>query len=349
VQQLKTATQQLTSLDATLKSKDLQLTAASRTADTLAAGLRDAESRARELKAQADLVPGLQGDVKKLREHLFLAEGRIVALEKDLAAARDELSKAEDGKGGLARDLTAQSRELAAARAQVEQLQGETRRLSEAAARIRQAADNRFAGIALSGRRVVFVVDMSGSMDLLDDRTLAPGKWQGVRETLAQVFRSLPDVEKYQVIVFSERANYLLGNPDRWFDFDPNTSVNVVTEALAATKPNGNTNIYAALELAFRFRAQGLDTIYFLSDGLPNVGEGLGVNANRPLREAERTELLSRHVRRTLLTDWNRPLPNQPRVRIHTIGFFYESPDVGAFLWALSRENDGSFVGMSQP
>ena len=25
------------------------------------------------------------------------------------------------------------------------------------------------------------------------------------------------------------------------------------------------------------------------------------------------------------------------------------NPDVGAFLWALSRENDGSFVGMSKP
>ena len=39
----------------------------------------------------------------------------------------------------------------------------------------------------------------------------------------------------------------------------------------------------------------------------------------------------------------------RPRVRINTIGFFYESPDVGAFLWALARENEGSFVGMSKP
>ena len=37
------------------------------------------------------------------------------------------------------------------------------------------------------------------------------------------------------------------------------------------------------------------------------------------------------------------------RVRINAVGFFFESPDVGAFLWALSRENDGSFVGMSRP
>jgi hypothetical protein len=36
-------------------------------------------------------------------------------------------------------------------------------------------------------------------------------------------------------------------------------------------------------------------------------------------------------------------------VKINTIGFFYESPDLGSFLWALARENDGSFVGMSKP
>jgi hypothetical protein len=36
-------------------------------------------------------------------------------------------------------------------------------------------------------------------------------------------------------------------------------------------------------------------------------------------------------------------------VRVNAVGFYYESPDVGAFLWALTRENDGGFVGMSKP
>ena len=44
-----------------------------------------------------------------------------------------------------------------------------------------------------------------------------------------------------------------------------------------------------------------------------------------------------------------RTQPGLPRVRINAVGFFYESPDVGAFLWALAREHDGSFVGMSKP
>ena len=61
------------------------------------------------------------------------------------------------------------------------------------------------------------------------------------------------------------------------------------------------------------------------------------------------TDALAKAVRGALKTKWNTPLPGKPRVRVNSVGFFYESPDVGAFLWALSRENDGSFVGMSRP
>jgi hypothetical protein len=106
--------------------------------------------------------------------------------------------------------------------------------------------------------------------------------------------------------------------------------------------------MYAAVESAFRYRARGLDTIYLLSDGLPNQGEGLPKSA-RDLKEVERGAILGKHIRKTLKNNWNLPRPGRPRVRINTIGFFYESPDLGAFLWALAREHDGSFVGMSKP
>src|SRR5262249_20239681 len=142
---------------------------------------------------------------------------------------------------------------------------------------------------------------------------------------------------------------FLAGNDDRWIDYDPKKSPEHVLKALAAIKPQGNTNMYAAFEAAFRFRADGLDAIYLLSDGLPNIGAGLTLERSRNLSEIERSTILSQHVLRTLRTSWNRPTVNQQKVRINAVGFFYESPDVGAFLWSLARENDGSFVGMSKP
>jgi hypothetical protein len=194
---------------------------------------------------------------------------------------------------------------------------------------------------------VVFLVDTSGSMDLVAEDKPAPAKWPEVRDTVARVMRSLPELEKFQVIGFAEKTTYLLGGRGDWLDYDPRTSPGRVLKALAAVKPDGGTNMYTALEAAFRLRAQGLDTVYLFSDGLPNLGEGLP--PGRDLKEVERGELLARHIRKTLNADWNRPLRARPRVRINAVGFFYESPDVGAFLWALARENDGSFVGMSKP
>lgn len=293
---------------------------AARRADDLASRLLDAEARVRDLRGLADMVPDLRG---KLAD----ATARLRALEEEA--------------GEQKKDATDASRRLAA-------LEEEKKLLAHEITRARAAADNRFAGITLTGRRVVFLVDMSGSMELVDEKTPAPDKWAGVRDTLAKLMRSLPELEKFQVILFSTQVTYLLGNDNRWLDFDK-TSVERVQQALAVVKPRGDTNMFAALQATFRYRSAGLDTVYLLSDGLPNMGEGVSMEAAKRLSETERADLLGKHVLRTLRGDWNRDLSGRPRVRINAVGFFYESPDVGAFLWALARENDGSFVGMSKP
>ena len=85
---------------------------------------------------------------------------------------------------------------------------------------------------------------------------------------------------------------------------------------------------------------------------MPTSGPGLTQaeqTRQPPLNEQELGERLGKYIRRTLNGDWNRPLPNKPKVMIHSVGFYFDSPDVGAFLWSLSRENNGSFVGMSKP
>ncbi len=112
--------------------------------------------------------------------------------------------------------------------------------------------------------------------------------------------------------------------------------------------PDGDTNMYDALDLAFRLRPSGLDTVYLLSDGLPTSGPGLTPEQERTVSSSDRSDRLSKHILRTLRTTWNHPVGGT-RVRINAVGFFFESPEVGAFLWALARDNDGSFVGMSKP
>jgi predicted nucleic acid-binding Zn-ribbon protein len=308
----------------------------------LTAKLQEAEAALRKLQALADRVPELQDKVKDYQKKLTAEEALSKGLEKEMVDKLRELA-------ALGKELTVRDRNLNEARTAIEGLENDQKTLRTETDRLRLSVDNRFAGVTLSGRRVVFLVDMSGSMELVDEQTPAPAKWQGVRETLAKVLRSMPDVEKFQVIVFADRPYYLLGNQGRWLDYDAKASPDQVVEALAKIKPDGGTNMYAALDAAFRYRDQGLDTIYLLSDGLPTQGEPLRPDQLKSMSETEKSEVLGKYIRRALKASWNRAAEGKPRVRINAIGFFYESPDVGAFLWALARDNDGSFVGMSKP
>ncbi len=275
-------------------------------------------------------------------------------LETDLESRDKELATLRSYKDKWSADqeqLLSLKKELAGARGNFDAAQTEKTKWQTEAARVRAEAENRFAGITLTGRRVVFLVDMSGSMEYLDDNTLAPQKWVAVRETVAKIMRSLPDLRKYQVVVFSNKASFPLGKAGEWVDFDPASSPDLVLKTLAAIKPTGGTNMYDAMEAVFRMRSQGLDAVYFLSDGIPNIGQGVTpeqIKADK-LTEVDVGSRLAAAVRKKLKGDWNRELDGKPRVHLNTVGFFFESPDVGAFLWALARENDGSFVGMSKP
>jgi len=96
---------------------------------------------------------------------------------------------------------------------------------------------------------------------------------------------------------------------------------------------------------AFRYRKLKLDTIYLFSDGLPNIGSGVPASIRNPTEE-QRNQFMGKFVRDKLKTDWNRPEKGLNDVRINAVGFFFESPDVGAFLWAMAREHRGAFVGV---
>jgi predicted nucleic acid-binding Zn-ribbon protein len=340
--ELAAARQRIVDLGQTVRHTEDLARKATDTAENLGRQLTDAESRLKQAQSQAQLVPGLRDEAQMVRE-------KLAAAERDAAGLRQELDTRKQDLSSAARNVTTLEDNTRRLEREVAGLRDEKRALSDQAARARAAAENRFAGISLTGRRVVFLVDVSGSMELTDENTAAPDKWAEVRQTITRIMRSLPDLEKVQVILFSNQVRYLLGNEGRWLDYSAATTPGAVDEALAQIKPRGNTDMYAALDAAFRFRADGLDTIYLFSDGLPNMGMGLSPDAARAMTEIQRTDALGKHVRRTLLADWNRVIAGKPRVKVNAIGFFYESPDVGAFLWALTRENDGSFVGMSKP
>jgi peptidoglycan hydrolase CwlO-like protein len=309
----------------------------------LATSSRSAEELAQLLRDREKELDALARKAKTAEDQVHDLDARIQAMMKDAAANLAAAKKSGNELTKAARDIQSK---LDEADAKIIDLQGQKAKLADKFNKLQTESENRFAGIALTGRRVTFVVDTSGSMKRLAEKTMAPDKWPTVIDTIGKVMRSLPGLEKYQVVVFSEKARYLIGD-GRWQDFRGEPSVKQVADALRGVDPEGGTNLHDALSLAFRLRADGLDTVYLFSDGLPTGGHGL-TPAQEKLGASEQTDILSRHIRRTLTDDWNRPDRSQ-RVRVNAVGFFFESPEVGAFLWALARENDGSFVGMSRP
>ncbi len=231
---------------------------------------------------------------------------------------------------------------------EIKSLEENTNALKAKVSQLRSEVDNRFAGIELAGEKVLFLIDASGSMEMLDEKTDAPNKWNEVKSTVVKILQSLPQLTKFQVIAFSDKTIFPLGAEGEWFDYSAE-SIALVKAGLDKVKPLGGTNMSMAFEAAFRMRSKGLDTIYLFSDGLPNLGDGLPPGVSKEIKDLEKSEYLSKYVRSTMKTRWNPDKVEFPKVKINTVGFFYESPDVGAFLWALARENNGNFVGMSKP
>lgn len=321
-----------------------KLTVAAATSDELTRLLADKEKERAAMESRADALQKSLDDVSaKLRAAAKDADAAKDAARLAAAKAAEELAAARGGTKDTQKKLDDTA-------AMIVDLQGEKKKLADQLDKLQRDTETRFAGITMSGKRVVFLVDMSGSMEKTDEKTIAPHKWPTVAETVAKVMRTVPTLEKYQVVLFSKSARWMIGTGD-WQTYDGEATASAVRDMIVKVKPEGDTNLYAAFDLAFSLRAKGLDTIYLFSDGLPTSGPGLTPQqeANTALREQDKSEMLGRFLRAKLLTDWNRRLVGSDRVRIHAVGFFYESPDLGSFLWALARENDGSFVGMSKP
>jgi len=275
------------------------------------------------------------------------AKFRMLEKESKDTTAALAMSKKSEGELGLARTTIKDlQKKIDDTNASIIDLQGDKKKLADKVDQLRIESENKFAGIAMTGKRVVFLIDISGSMKLLDEKTSAPNKWPIVIETVGKVMRTIPDLEKFQCVVFSRDSKYLFGRGE-WQDYRGEASLKRVADALKATEPGGDTNLYAAFDLAFRLRSENLDTIYLFSDGLPTSGPGMTPQQEQTLPAGQQIDLLSKHLR-TALKSWN-GLRDSRRVKINSVGFFYESPEVGAFLWSLSRENEGSFVGMSRP
>ena len=188
-------------------------------------------------------------------------------------------------------------------------------------------------GITTDSKRILFVIDISGSM-LEAGKDPAVSKVDSAKRELLQTLRSLDGESSFTIYAFHDAVR-------RWKPSLVRATAKAKDEAAAWVKALGAaswTNTFGALEEGFRVSAAaGLDadyggaadTIFLLTDGAPTtpggqLADGAGVLETKRVLEAVR--------------EWNR----EKRVVLHAIGIGPSADNV--FLGALARENGGRFV-----
>lgn len=154
------------------------------------------------------------------------------------------------------------------------------RQADEDARRLKQVSKASFFGIRIKSKRVIFILDVSGSMNELT-RGQYVGKSGDPRITvakreLARCIDALEPESLFNMVVFSSGV-------DKWMAEGIADSKGATREEAKSyidkLAADGGTNLYGSLQTAFEDK--DVDTIFVLSDGEPSVGEVIDPGAIR--------------------------------------------------------------------
>src|ERR1043165_3225263 len=180
------------------------------------------------------------------------ANKKLVSGANDLEAAKKLIAALIAERDALETKWLASDKKLSGAAGTIDSLNLEKNKLNQRIVALQTEADQRFAGIPLTGENVVFLIDVSGSMTKKDSKTDDPDKWPFLCETLMKLMRSIPGLRRFQVILFSDNTHYLFGNKDYWLKYNGPETAKITCDALKKFKVGGGTNMQEGSEEAFR-------------------------------------------------------------------------------------------------
>jgi hypothetical protein len=184
-----------------------------------------------------------------------------------------------------------------------------------------------FYGIRVLSKRILFVIDVSGSMaDPADSARKDRSKIDVAKYELKNALLSLPEDAEFNIVFYASEVSVWRKGMVKAAGKDKRAAVKFIDKMEA----EGATNIFDALKRAFNIVGlgardknykTGADTIFFLSDGQPTRGDVLDTNQ------------IASEVKR-----WNA----LRRVKIHSVGVG-KGHDSG-FMSRLANESGGEYV-----
>jgi hypothetical protein len=183
--------------------------------------------------------------------------------------------------------------------------------------KLKELTAARFFGIQIESDRVVFIIDISGSMSELTRGRYAGAKGEPrinlAKRELAKCLDQLSQESFFNIVPFSSDVA-------PWEDEITQWTPEALTEARAFVNKlgaGGGTNLFGSLE--FVFADPQVDTIFILSDGEPSVGT-----------------ILDPRAIRSEVAKWNQ----NRDVKIHSISI---GSSLQVLEW-LSEDSGGTFV-----
>jgi len=186
-----------------------------------------------------------------------------------------------------------------------------------------------FYGIRSSSKRIIFCVDISGSMDFpLDGRDgKKPPRIETAKRELTQALSAMPEDARFNIVVYSAGVRVWKKKLQQGSQKNKQAARKFVDRL----KCSGATNIFDALVKSMEIAAQAekskeknpeADTIYFLTDGVPSHGRIIDPN-----------QILEEITKRNALLG----------IVIHCVGVSKEQNR--GFLLNLAKRNGGHYVG----
>jgi len=185
--------------------------------------------------------------------------------------------------------------------------------------------------------RILFIVDVSGSMEWPESRAGDPNRIAVAKRELVKVIKALDEKTLFNLATFAGHVNTWKKDGEI-----PATDANkaaAIRWIEGALLPRGATNTYGALIEGFE-RNPLVDTVYFLSDGIPSTGKyEVPEEILIKLRYANR---FRRVIINTIALAIGKPAIEKAEK--------YEDPEeMAAFMRLLAEWNGGTCIDIRRP
>ena len=264
------------------------------------------------------------------------AEEDQETLEEVKSGLTDEETRIEE----LAKQVEAQRQQLAELEVEAEDGGGTSLRELEG-----EGSRQYLSGMRMDGRHIVVAVDTSASM--LDESLVnairkknmsaelrrGSEKWLRTLRTANWIAASLPLESQFELIVFNEQAESILGGAE-WRPSATGDHLQRAFDALEEIAPEGGTNLAALIDLLGTLSPTP-DRVFLVTDGLPTLG-----------RRTPRGNTVSARERLDLFFDAVNVVTPGMVFNIILLPLEGDNAAAGAY-WELARSTGGSFLSPS--